>query len=209
MGEGGAGSDVASIKTHGTFDGDDYVALAPSRRMSVVLAWFETRAKSALLTMRTTGGAENDHALSLPRGALVPAALDAGRARAGLRIENAAVPAAGVRQGISRAQSARHHSPHDRRRNQNDGVLRHLSLSRHPLWPDAADCRPRRAGLWRIPELDVFQRCDADLSANAGAALHPARTGRAPQSAGGDRLCEVVPRPAAGGGGCDRQGGDA
>jgi len=31
--------------------------------------------------MRTTEGTENDHALSLPRGALVPAALDAGRAR--------------------------------------------------------------------------------------------------------------------------------
>src|SRR5467141_179771 len=208
MGEGGAGSDVASIKTHGTFDGDDYVALAPSRRMSVVLAWFETRAKSALLTMRTTGGAENDHALSLPRGALVPAALDAGRARAGLRIENAAVPAAGVRQGIPRAQSARHHSPDDRRRNQDDGVLRHLSLSRYKIRTDAADRWRRRAGLWRIPELDVFQRCDADLSANAGAALQPARARGTAQSAGGRRLRQMVPRPAAGCRSRHRQGRD-
>ena len=36
---------------------------------------------------------------------------------------------------------------HDRWRNQNDGVLRHLSLSRHPLWADAAVGRCRRAGL--------------------------------------------------------------
>src|SRR5712664_3653802 len=106
--------------------------------------------------MRTTEGTENDHALSLPRGALVPAALDAGRARAALRPENAAVPAAGVRQGIPRAQPARHHSVDDRRRNQNDGVLGHLSLSRHEIWTDAIGGRPRRAGLWRIPELDVF-----------------------------------------------------
>jgi glutathione S-transferase len=27
--------------------------------------------------------------------------------------------------------------------NENDGVFRHLSLSRHPLWTDAADCRGR------------------------------------------------------------------
>ena len=73
--------------------------------------------------------------------ALVPAAVDAGRDGAALRAEDAAVPAAGVRQGISRAQSARHHSLHDRRRNQNDGVLRHLPLSRHPVWTDAADRR--------------------------------------------------------------------
>ncbi len=63
-------------------------------------------------------------------------------------------------------------------------VLRHLSLSRHQIWPDAAGRRRRRAGLWRVPELDVFQRRHADLSANAGAALQPARAGGAAQSAG-------------------------
>ena len=30
-----------------------------------------------------------------------------------------------------------------------------------------------RTGLWRVPELVVFQRCHADLSANSGAALQP------------------------------------
>src|SRR5450631_2606800 len=117
----------------------------------------------------------DDYTLSLPRGALVSAAVDAGRTGARLRAQNAAVPAAGVRQGISRAQSARHDTPDDRRRNQDDGVFRHLSLSRREVWTDAADGWPRRAGLWRLPELDVFQRCDADLSADAGAALHRAR----------------------------------
>ena len=112
--------------------------------------------------------------VSLPRGALVPAAVDAGRDGAALRSEDAAVPAPGIRQGISRAQPARHHSPDDRRRNQNDGILRHLSLSRHQAWPDAADRGHRRAGLWRLPELDVFFRRHADLSANAGPALHAA-----------------------------------
>src|SRR5260370_39544916 len=100
------------------------------------------RAKSALLTMRMIEGTEqHDHALSLRRGALVSPALDAGRARAALRPQNAAVSAAGIRQGIPRYQSARHDSFHDRRRDKNDGVLRHLSLSRHPLWADAADGR--------------------------------------------------------------------
>jgi branched-chain amino acid transport system substrate-binding protein len=42
-------------------------------------SWFETRAKSAPLTMKTTEGTENDHALSLPCRALVPAGVDAGR----------------------------------------------------------------------------------------------------------------------------------
>src|SRR5882724_9321277 len=161
--------------------------------------WMAGTSPAMTYTMRTTEGTENDHALSLPRGALVPAALDAGRARAGLRVENAAVPAAGIRQGVSCAQSARHHSADDRRRNQDDGVLRHLSLSRYKIRTDAADRWRRRAGLWRIPELDVFQRCDADFPANAGAALQPARARGTAQSAGGRRLRQVVPRPAAGG----------
>src|SRR5260370_25731932 len=84
-----------------------------------------------------------------------------------------------------------------------------LSLSRHPLWTDAAGCRRRRAGLWRIPELDVFQRCDADLSANAGAPLQPARARGAAQSASGNRLRQMVSGPAAGCRSRDRQGGDA
>ena len=63
----------------------------------------------------------------------------------------------------------------------------------------------RRSRLWRLPELDVFQRCHADLSANAGAEIQPARAGGAPQPAGGRRLRQMVPRPAAGGGGSHRQ----
>src|SRR5450631_2837305 len=102
------------------------------------LSWFETRAKSALLTMRIIEETFDDHALSLPRGALVPSAVDAGRDGATLRAENAAVPPKGLRQGISRAQSARHHSADDRRRDQNDGIFRHLPLSRYPARTDAA-----------------------------------------------------------------------
>ena len=40
------------------------------------------------------------------------------------------------------------------------------------------------AGLWRVPELDVFLRRHADLSADAGAPLQPARAGGTPQPAG-------------------------
>src|SRR6202011_3685037 len=93
------------------------------------------RLQSALCKMTGTlpGMNQNrgchDHALSLRRGALVPAAVDAGRTGPNLRSKNAAVSAARIRQGISRTQSARHHSTHDRWRNQNDGVLGNLSLS--------------------------------------------------------------------------------
>ena len=55
-----------------------------------------------------------------------------------------------------------------------------------------------RAGLWRLPELDVFQRRHADLSANAGAPLQPARARRAAQSAGRRRLRQMVPRTGCG-----------
>ena len=34
------------------------------------------------------------------------------------------------------------------------------------------------SGLWRVPELDVFQRCHADLSADAGAPLQPSSSPR-------------------------------
>src|SRR6266481_2292644 len=74
-------------------------------------------------------------------GTLVPAALDARGNGIAVRAQDAAVPAAGIRQGISRAQSARHYSVSHRRRDRNDGVLRHLSLSRHQIRPDAADRR--------------------------------------------------------------------
>src|SRR6476646_1299322 len=95
-------------------------------------------------------GMTDDYALSLPRRALVPAAVDAGRDGVALRPQNAAVPATGIRQGVPCAQPARHHSPDDRRRDQNDGVLRHLSLFRREIWPDPADRRRRRTGLWRV-----------------------------------------------------------
>ena len=84
-------------------------------------------------------------------------------------------------------------------------VLRHLSLSRHQIRSDAAGRRHRRTGLWRVPELDVFQRRHADLSANAGAPLQPARARGAAQSAGRDRLCQMVPGPACGRRGRNRQ----
>ena len=164
---------------------------------------FSEDGRCALLIMRRKE-TPDDHALSLPCRALVPAGVDAGRDGACLRAENAAVPAAGVRQGIPRDQSARHHSVHDRRRNQNDGVLRHLPLSRHPARPDAAGGRRRRSGLWRVPELDVFQRRDADLSADAGAPLRPARARGTAQSAGRRRLRQMVFGPAAGGRGRHR-----
>ena len=62
-----------------------------------------------------------------------------------------------------------------------------------------------RSGLWRVPELDVFQRRHADLSANAGAEIQPARAGGTAQPAGGRRLRQMVPRPAAGGRGRHRR----
>jgi citronellyl-CoA dehydrogenase len=91
----------------------------------------------------TEKGMPDDHALSLRRRPLVPPALDAGGDGPRLQVEDAAVPAACLRQGISRHQSARHHSLHDRWRCQNDGVVRHLLLSRHQIRPDAAGRRPR------------------------------------------------------------------
>ena len=89
---------------------------------------------------------------------------------------------------------------------ESSGICHYLGTR---LWTDAADCRPRRAGLWRVPELDVFQRRHADLSANAGAALQPARAGGAAQSASRRRLCQMVLGPAAGCRSRDRQGRDA
>src|SRR5215831_3513958 len=72
--------------------------------------------------------------------------MDAGRAWTRLRIEDAAVPAAGVRQGLSRAQSARHDTLDDRRRYEDDRVVRHLSLSRREIRADAVDGWARGAG---------------------------------------------------------------
>ena len=54
-----------------------------------------------------------------------------------------------------------------------------------------------------------FSRRHADLSADAGAAIQPARARGAAQSAGRRRLRQMVPRPAAGGRSRDRQGRDA
>ena len=102
-------------------------------------------------------------------------------------------------------QSARHHSLSDRRRHTDDGVFRHLSLSRHPIRADAAGGQRRRAGVWRVFELDVFQRRHADLSANPGAALQPARTGGPAQSASRGRLRQMVLGPAARGRDRDRK----
>src|SRR3954451_21382406 len=99
----------------------------------------------------------HDHALSLRRRALVPSALDAGGNGASLRIEDAAVPAAGLREGISGAQSAGHDSLHGRRRDQDDGIVRDLPLSRRQAWTDATNGQARRSRIWRVPELDVFQ----------------------------------------------------
>src|ERR1700686_435680 len=113
-------------------------------------------ARTSPAMTKTERDETDDYALRLRRRALVPSALDAGRTRSSLRAQDAAVPAAGVRQGISRAQSARHHSLHGRWRNQNDGVLRHLPLSRYQIRPDAAGRGRRRSGLWRLPELDVL-----------------------------------------------------
>ena len=66
-----------------------------------------------------------------------------------------------------------------------------------------------RSGLWRVPELDVFQRRHVDLSANAGAEIQPARAGGAAQPAGGRRLRQMVPGPAARGRGGHGQCGNA
>src|ERR1700738_895483 len=52
----------------------------------------------------------HDRTVSLRRSAVVSPVMDPGRTRAALRSAYAPVPAEGIGQGISRAQSARHHS---------------------------------------------------------------------------------------------------
>src|ERR1700733_10682786 len=85
-----------------------------------------------------TEAERHDHALSLRRGALVPAAMDARRARTALRPQDAAVPAKGFCQGISRPQSARHHSAAARWRYADDGICWNFALSSGALRTDAA-----------------------------------------------------------------------
>ena len=89
---------------------------------------------------------------------------------------------------------------------ESSGICHYLGMKYGPTPLMVGESDP---GLWRVPELDVFLRRHADLPADPGAPLQPARAGGAAQSAGRDRLCQMVPGAAARGGGSDRKVRDA
>jgi len=98
--------------------------------------------------------------------------VDAGGARAAVRAEDAAVPAAGLGARLPCDQSARHHPASARRRYAHDRKRGDCALSRHPLRADAVERGRGQAGLRRFSQLAAFRQGSADVPADAGAAVH-------------------------------------
>ena len=154
-------------------------------------------ARGARAARQAAGRRRHDHPVPLHERALVPGAVDAGGAGPALRPAHAALPAAGAEARVPGDQPAGHDPAADRRRFAPDRIGRDLPVPGGEAFAARAERRARRGGLCRLPELPALRRGDADLPADAAAALRPVRAARAPPAAGGRRLRQVVPGAAA------------